>query len=332
MQFNTPFNKSVFVTGATGLLGSHVIIALVNKGYTVSAFYRTEIPSPLNKKINWIQGDILDVIALDEVLQNVDEVYHCAAIVSFSPDDVDHMFKVNIEGTENVVNACVANNVSKLCYVSSVAALGRIRNGVEVNELMNWTEETSNSNYGKSKFLAEMEVWRGIGEGLKAVIVNPSIILGAGNWDTGSTKLFKSAYEEFPWFTEGTTGFVDIEDVVRAMIVLMENEVSGQRFIISGANYTYRQLFTSIAECFGKKPPHKKVTSFISGLIWRGEAIKEMFTGKKPLLTKETALTAQATVSYNNSKINQYLPGFTYTPMSETIKRICEQLKQKYNL
>ena len=126
MQFNTPFNKSVFVTGATGLLGSHVIIALVNKGYTVSAFYRTEIPSPLNKKINWIQGDILDVIALDEVLQNVDEVYHCAAIVSFSPDDVDHMFKTNIEGTENVVNACVANNVSKLCYVSSVAALGRI--------------------------------------------------------------------------------------------------------------------------------------------------------------------------------------------------------------
>ncbi len=336
MHLNPDINftsKKVLVTGGTGLVGAHLIEALVSESYHVRALYRSNIPAMIySEKVDWVQGDILDVITLEEAMRGVDEVYHCAAVVSFNPKDVGQMYKVNIEGTANVVNACIVNNVARLCYVSSVAALGRIRNGVEINELMTWTPETSNSEYGKSKYLAEMEVWRGIGEGLNAVIVNPSIILGAGDWSTGSTKLFKSVYDEFPWYTEGTTGFVDVLDVVKAMIGLMENNVNAQRFIVSGENTTYRQLFNEIAQAFGKKAPHKKVTPFIAGVVWRLEKLKAMFSGANPLLTKETALTAQATVRYNNTKLFRYLPGFAYTPLKQTVASICKQLQHKYKL
>jgi len=254
-------------------------------------------------------------------------------VVAFNPPYRDERRKINVEGTTNVVNASLANDVKKLCYVSSVAALGRIRNGQEVNESMNWTKETSNSEYGKSKYLAEMEVWRGMGEGLQAVIVNPSIILGAGDWSkSGSSRLFKSVYEEFPWYTDGVSGFVDVHDVVKAMMELMENDVFAQRFILSGTNYSYRNLFTDIANCFGKKPPHKKVTPLIAATVWRWEALKSKLTGSDPLLTKETTLTAQATVNYNNSKIKKFLPGFEYTPIKDSISRICGELKEKYGL
>jgi dihydroflavonol-4-reductase len=324
---------AVLVTGSTGLVGSHLIPALIEKGYRVSALYRTEIPGVDHKEeVQWIRGDILDVLLLEDAMQNVQQVYHCAAIVSFSPSEAPHMMHVNVSGTTNVVNAALHAGVDKLCYVSSVAALGRIRQGQVVNESMYWSEETSNSVYGKSKYLAEMEVWRGIGEGLKAVIVNPSIILGAGNWQTGSTKIFKSVYEEFPWYTEGVSGFVDVNDVVSAMISLMESNVSAERFILNGDNISYRQLFTKIANAFGKKPPHKKVTPLIASVVWRAEALKSMITRKKPLITKETAVTAQATVRYDSSKIHKFLNGFSYTPLHEAIERICQKLVAKYNL
>jgi nucleoside-diphosphate-sugar epimerase len=314
----------IFVTGATGLVGSQLIQKLLKQGKQVRALYRNRIPEiPFAKKIQWIKGDILDIIALEEATQNVEEVYHCAAIVSFNPRFVDQMFKTNVEGTANVVNACLAARVKKLCHVSSVAALGRIRKNEVVNENMNWSEETSNSQYGKSKHFAEVEVWRGISEGLEAVIVNPVIVLGAGDWDKGSSGIFKSAYNEFPWFTEGVTGFVDVIDVVEAMVQLMEQSISGQRFILSEGDHTYKEVFTLVAQGFGKKPPHKKVTPFIASIVWRVEALKAMFTGTNPLLTKETAETAQAVVHFDNTKLFKYLPTFRYTPLNETIKRVC---------
>jgi nucleoside-diphosphate-sugar epimerase len=197
---------------------------------------------------------------------------------------------------------------------------------------MNWTEETSNSEYGKTKFLAEMEVWRGIGEGLNAVIVNPTIILGNGDWNKGSSSVFKSAYNEFPWYTEGTTGFVDVLDVVEAMIQLMNSNIVAQRFILSAETSTYKDLFTLIANAFNKKPPSKLVTPFIAAVVWRLEAFKAKFSGKQPLLTKETAKTAQAKVSFNNQKLLQYLPSFSYTSLPTSIQRICKELKQTHGL
>jgi len=320
----------ILITGATGLVGTHLIQQLIKEGKPVRALYRAAVPAIAG--VDWVKGDILDVPSLTEAMQGVTEVYHCAAIVSFSPKTKQQLFKTNIEGTANVVNACIDAGVQKLCFVSSVAALGRIREDKPIDETMNWTEETSNSNYGKSKYLAEMEVWRGIAEGLKAVIVNPVIILGSGDWNKGSSEIFKSAYNEFPWYTDGSSGFVDVQDVVKAMRQLMDNNVFAQRFIISGDNWPYRKVFTTIAEKFNKKPPHKRVTPLIAAVVWRLEAIKGWLTGKSPMLTKETAKTAQAKVQFNNSKLFQYLPQFTYTPLDVSIDRICKELKQLHQL
>ncbi len=321
----------ILVTGSTGLVGTHLIQQLLQNKQPIKALYRSEIPFE-HSLVQWVKADILDVVALEEAMQNVTQVYHCAAIVSFNPKQKNELHKTNIEGTANVVNACLNAQVQKLLFVSSVAALGRIREDKPIDETMNWTEETSNSEYGKTKFLAEMEVWRGIGEGLNAVIVNPTIILGNGDWNKGSSSVFKSAYNEFPWYTEGTTGFVDVLDVVEAMIQLMNSNIVAQRFILSAETSTYKDLFTLIANAFNKKPPSKLVTPFIAAVVWRLEAFKAKFSGKQPLLTKETAKTAQAKVSFNNQKLLQYLPSFSYTSLPTSIQRICKELKQTHGL
>lgn len=325
-----PDEATILVTGGTGLVGSHLIQSLVSTGKKIIALHRGTVPSHLqHDSIKWIKGDILDIVALEAAMVGVEQVYHCAAIVSFNPANRLQMFKINVEGTANVVNAAINCGVKKVLFVSSVAALGRIRNGQLIDETMHWTKETSNSDYGKSKYLAEMEVWRGIGEGLKAVIVNPVIIFGVADWNKGSAGMFKSAFNEFPWYTEGSGGFVDVVDVVKAMTLLMDSDISGQRFIISAENKTYRQVFDMMAKAFGKNPAHKKVTPFLAGVIWRLEAIKAMFSGSNPLLTRETANTALSSVAFNNTKLLQRVPKFTYTPVEETINRVCRDFMLK---
>lgn len=323
----------ILVTGATGLVGSHLIQALVNSGKKVRALYRSTIPTIVHaEKIDWVQGDILDILSLEDAFINIHQVYHCAAIVSFNPSHREWLYKTNIEGTANVVNACIEKGVKKLVFISSVAALGRIREDKPINETMNWTPETSNSEYGKSKYLAELEVWRGMGEGLEVAVINPVIILGAGDWNNGSSAIFKSAYDEFPWYTKGMSGFVDVVDVVKALMTIMDSSISGERFIISGCNTHYRTVFNLIATAFNKKMPHKKVTPFLAGIVWRLEAIKAIFTHKNPLLTKETAKTAQAEVQFDNSKFLARFPAFTYTPLEISIERISKEMLTKYGL
>ncbi len=322
----------ILVTGGSGLVGSHLISYLLNQGKSVRALYHNQPPSLIHNNLEWFKGDILDVIDLDSAIEGITHVYHCAAIVSFHPKEKQQLFQTNIDGTANVVNACIDAGIEKLVYVSSVAALGRFIEAETVTETMKWTENEEISAYGKTKFLAEMEVWRGIGEGLNTVIVNPTIILGAGDWDKGSTGIFKTAYNEFPWYTNGTTGFVDVVDVVKAMVMLMESKISGQRFILNGVNISYKDIFTKIALNFGKKPPHKKVSKALAEIIWRVEAVKGFITGKKPLLTKETAFTAQKKVNYNNQKLLTTLPNFLYNPLDKTLDRICKEIKEKYAL
>ena len=325
-------NKKILVTGAAGLVGGELLKQLLEKGYNVTAIYHSAPLELTHPGLIIEQCDILDIIRLTEIMQGITHVYHCAAIVSFEKKEKYRLLKINIEGTANIVNACLDAGVEKLIHVSSVSALGRIRNGNVITEKMNWTEETSNSIYGKSKYLGEMEVWRGIGEGLQAAIICPSLILGGSNWDSGSCAVFKSAWNEFKWYTEGGGGFVDVRDVTSVMILLMNSEISNERFILSGENLSYREVFTSIAKCFNKKPPHKKVTSFMTEIVWRLEALKAAFTRKKSLLTKETAQTALTTVYFDNSKILNALPGFHFTSITETIKHTCATLKEKYHL
>lgn len=322
----------VLVTGGSGLLGKELITQLLTQGKQVRAIYnKTPLPQFSAGTIEQMQCNILDVVGLEEAIKDIEQVYHCAAVVTFNPKKKMEMFKINIEGTANVVNAALDAGVKKMVYVSSVAALGRIREDTIINENMNWTEETSNSSYGQSKYLAELEVWRGIGEGLNAVMVNPVVILGNGDWNSGSSQIFKNVYNEFPWYTEGTTGFVDVRDVVKAMLQLMDSDITAQRFILSAETRKFRDVFNLIAKAFGKKPPHKKVTPLVAAIVWRLEALKSKFTKKEPLVTRETAKTAMAKVNFDNSKIKKYLPGFSYRTIEETITDTCTLFEQKFN-
>jgi nucleoside-diphosphate-sugar epimerase len=323
----------VLVTGGAGLLGKELLKQLLAAGEKVRAIYnKTPLPNFSSPNLQQVQCNILDPLGLEEAMEDVSEVYHCAAIVTFNPARKSELFKINIEGTTNVVNAALSCGVRKMVYVSSVAALGRLREGQEVNESMNWTEETSNSNYGESKYLAELEVWRGIGEGLEAVIINPVIILGDGDWNAGSSQIFKSVYNEFPWYTEGVTGFVDARDVVKAMLALMKSEISSERFIISAENRSYREVFDLIARAFNKRLPQKKVTPFIARVVWRLEGLKSFFTKRDPLVTRETAVSALTRVYFDNSKLRKYLPGFSYRTLEETIVDTCAVMQQKLNI
>ncbi len=317
----------ILVTGGAGLVGNELINQLLAQGKKVKAIYRNAV-IVARQNLALVQCDILDVMSLEEIMEGITEVYHCAALVSFAPKDEKKLYSINVDGTANIVNACLNANVRKLVYVSSVAALGRIRIGEKINESMYWTEETSNSKYGHSKYLAEMEVWRGAAEGMQIAIVNPSIILGCGNWNEGSTKLFKSVYEGFPWYTTGTSGFVDVHDVAKAMILLMESDINEERFILAAENVTYQYVLNNIAKGFNKKAPSKKVTPFLAAITWRLEAIKSMFTSASPLITRETAATSLATVEYDNSKLLNTLPAFSYKKLEDTIAETCKSILQ----
>jgi dihydroflavonol-4-reductase len=321
---------TVLVTGGTGFLGSYILKHLVEKGYPVRAIRRSEkalpwiSPAILNK-VEWVEGDVLDVVTLQDAMEGVDVVIHSAAIVSFVKKDRKEMYQVNVDGTANVVNMALEKNVRRLVHISSVAALGRTAGGGHVNEEKKWEESKVNTNYGLSKYKGELHVWRGIGEGLEAVILNPSTILGFGDWHSGSCSIFRNVYEEFKWYSSGINGFVDVEDVANATITLMESGICEQRYIINGDTWSFKQLQDTIADEFGKKRPGRSTTPFLMALAWRMEKIKSLFTGKRPLLTKESARVAQSKTWFENDKIRRDLPGFSFTPLEETIKKACKK-------
>jgi nucleoside-diphosphate-sugar epimerase len=325
-------SEEILVTGGSGLVGKELLKQLSTQGKKIKAIYnKTVLPDFKNDNITSVKCDILDISRLNEFMQGITHVYHCAGVVSHNKKDRDEVYAVNIEGTTNVVNAAINAGVKKLLYVSSVAALGNTKRAHHITEEIVWTKENNRGFYGKSKFLGEMEVWRGTGEGVPAIIVNPSTILGSGDWNMGSTKIFKTAFEEFPWYSEGVTGFVDVRDVARAMILLMDSEIVNQRFILNAENVSFKNLFTEIAYGFGKNPPYKSITPFIAALVWRTAVLKSYFTGKKTLLNKETTEKALSKVFYDNTKIKNYLPGFSFRPISETISDTCKSLVELNN-
>jgi nucleoside-diphosphate-sugar epimerase len=228
---------------------------------------------------------------------------------------------VNVEGTANVVNAALEQQVKRLIHISSVAAIGRTEKGGSVNEEKKWEESKLNTHYAKSKYKAELEVWRGASEGLDAVILNPSTILGFGDWNSGSCAIFRNIYEEFKWYAPGINGFVDVEDVARAVVAVMESNITEQRLIVNGDNWPFRKLMDTIADQFGRKRPSRQTTALQLGLAWRLEKVKSYFLNKKPLLTRETARIAVSRTFFENNRIREALPGFTFTPLEQTIRQ-----------
>lgn len=315
----------ILVTGASGFIGRHLVNHLSQQGLQVRALYNSHEPEEELKKmpgVVWQKCDLLDVFAVEEVMEGVDEIYHCAAVVSFMRKDRERLLHFNVESTANIVNQALEQDVRKMVYLSSVAALGRNELTKEITEEEQWEESKYNSVYALSKHLAEMEVWRAMGEGLNAVIVNPGIVLGEGNWNYGSARLMKLVYNEFPFYTAGINSWVDVQDVVKAMYGLMKSDVEAERFILSEGNHAYREVFGQMAKALGKRPPYIKANRLMTGLVWRWNRLRNVIFGSTVTVTKETARTSQKKVFYNNTKLQQYLPGFSYTPQHQTIERM----------
>jgi dihydroflavonol-4-reductase len=326
----------ILVTGGTGLLGSHLLFDLVNSGKQVRAIrrrngreaqvkkvfsYYSADPDELFSRIEWFDADLMDFGAMEDALSGVKEVFHAGAVVSFYPMDHKAMLKVNVEGTANLVNLCLDAGVGKFCYVSSVAVLGRAEHTGLSDEETHWVPSRKNSVYSKSKYGAEREIWRGMEEGLNAVIVNPSVIMGPGYWQDNSG-LFRLVYEGLKYYTRGINGYVDARDVARAMIRLMDGNIFGERFIVSADNLTYQEFFALVAKHMDKPAPSVNVPPALTGIAWRVEAVRSFLTRAKPEVTREMAITTSQVYEYTSEKIRKRL-GFEFIPVEESIREIC---------
>jgi len=326
----------ILVTGGTGLLGSHLLLDLVKSGRQVRAIkrstsnlsmvrkvfsYYVSNPDELAGKIEWTNADLMDFGAMEDALQGITEIYHVGAVVSFYPKDHKAMLKVNIEGTANLVNLAIQNKVEKFCYVSSVATLGRAENNDVSTEETYWVPSKKNSVYSISKYGAEREVWRGMEEGLNAVIINPSVIMGPGFWQDNSG-LFRLVDEGLKYYTRGINGYVDARDICTAMIGLMDGNHFGQRYICSAENLTYQAFFTMIAKHLNKPAPSVNVPPAMTAIAWRVEAVRAFLTGSKPEVTREMAITTSQIYTYSSEKLCKTL-NFRFRPAEETIREVC---------
>jgi len=329
----------ILVTGGTGLVGSHLLYHLTQEHNSIRATYRTEEKleevkkvfsfyvdeyKTLFKKINWVQADITDITSLNNVFSiKITHVYHCAALISFSPKAYHKMRKVNIEGTANVANFCIENKVEKLCYTSSIATLGHSINNTPISEENERNEFQNKSGYSITKFGAETEIWRASQEGVDVIIVNPGVILGSGFFKQGSGKVFTKVYKGLRFFTEGITGFVGVQDVVKAMITITKSNLKNERFILVSENKSFKEILFLIAKEFHKQPPRIKINPFITNFLWRINWLTSKIIGITPLLTKSTAKNIQNKTFYSSNKIKEAL-NYKFETMETVIKNVCK--------
>lgn len=321
----------ILVTGATGFLGSELAKQLVQQGQTIRCTKRSSsiIPQlliPYQNQIEWVDADMIDIFALEDALEGVNQVYHCAAWVSLRQADKQPMIRNNVTGTANLVNLCTQYGI-RLVHVSSIAAIGTALPSKLITEDNHLEETTENDGYAISKLESEMEVWRGIAEGLNAVIVNPSLIVGASAGTNGSGQLFETVRKGLKFYTAGTSGFVDVDDVAKCMILLMNSDIQAERYIISAENISFKNATTDIANGFGIKPPAILAKPWMMELAWRGAALAGAITGKAPAIDKISAQTASQIRNYDNSKIKAAI-GIEFKKISETIKEVCAALKK----
>ncbi len=335
----------ILITGATGLVGSHMLYELTSSGFNIKALRRktsnletvketfkchTDHYNTLIDKIEWVEGDINNKDSLEKITDNINTIYHCAAKVSFSKYDRELIHKTNIEGTRNIVDICIKKNI-RLCFVSSIATMGDAENPYKyITENTPRKENGIHSEYSVSKYLSEKIVTSAIKNGLNAVIVNPSVILGFGHWTSGSSLLISTVAKKILFYTKGRTGFVDVRDVCRAMRLLTESNITGERFILNQGNYTYKELFILIAQYLQVRKPFIHATPLLTELAWRTGAFIKLITGKEPAITKETSRSSHNISFYSGEKIKNYLPDFKYTSFEKTIQDICSCYKLKH--
>lgn len=323
----------ILITGATGLVGAHLALRLAENNESVRAIYRNEAAiaktknlfagygkSNLFSQIEWMEGDLNELPQLALAFEQITQVYHCAGFISFDPKDEELLRKINIEGTANVVNLCLAFGVQKLCFVSSIATVGHSPL-VEIpcNETHEWNPELPHTDYAISKYGAEMEVWRGYQEGLAVVIANPGIIVGPYFWASGSGLLFTKIAQKFPFYSSGSTGFIGVADVVDSLHKLMKRPVSGERFILVSENKTYESVLKEIAQAMKKSIRWVAVRKGVLQLAWRLDAVASFVFGKRRLLSKQLAQTLAEHSAYSSAKIYKELD-CEFTPMYGVIQ------------
>jgi dihydroflavonol-4-reductase len=329
----------IFVTGATGLIGSFLLRELQARGLKVRALHRGLAPTESLPEIDWVQGDILDATLLTSAISpEVTHVFHCAGLVSYAPQDEDALLQTNVEGTAAVVDACLARPGIRLGYVSSVAALGAPAEPTGeqltvprqiVTEKATWDLGASHPAYATSKYLGELEVWRGAAEGLAAVIVNPSVVLGPGDWERSSTRLLRYAYDEHRFYTKGLLNFVDVRDVVahlvRLVLDLPPTPIT-ERYILNGGAYPLGDFLRDVAVAFSRRPPTVAVPDWAAEIIWRLEHGRAVLTGARPLITRDTARAGRQHIYYDASKV-QLATGLGFRSLGETIAWATQGLK-----
>jgi dihydroflavonol-4-reductase len=337
--------KKIFITGATGLLGSYLCHELLSQGHKVKALYRNE--ASIQKLVNvfntlnagsgavfnqaeWIKGDLTDMFLIEDAINDVDEVYHCAGLVSFDKKERDNLYKVNAAGTANIVNACLLKKDIKLCHVSSVAAINNAEYKTSLNEQVYWKTKGNESDYAKSKYSGEREVWRGIEEGLNAVIVNPGIVLASGFWEQSSGKIVSLAHKGISFYTEGVGAYIDVKDVVKAMLLLMEQQKFGERYILVEGNYTYKDVLDILHELFGNKKPGVKANKLLLQIAGWGSRIKHWFVPSADIITKEVITALLNKHQFDNSKIKS-VQGFSFLPLIDSLKRVSEDFYRTNN-
>ncbi|WP_223032647.1 NAD-dependent epimerase/dehydratase family protein [Hanstruepera marina] len=328
----------ILVTGGTGLVGSHLLYQLAQNNQTVRAIYRRQKKLDIVKrvfsyysddylklynKIEWVESDLLDIPKLTEAFINVQYVYHCAAFVSFEPDKYHLLRRTNIEGTANIVNLSISNNIKKLCYVSSIAALGESQKNAEINEDTHWNPEADNSVYAITKYGAETEVWRGTQEGLPAVIVNPGVIIGEGIWSHGSGNIIKKVYNKLPYYTSGSIGCIDVQDVVNIMIQLQESNITNERYILVAENTSYKSFLYTIAKKLHVEPPKKEAKPWLLAIGWRLDWLTHKILRKRRILVKQMVASLYNKAIYDNSKIKQTLD-YRFIPLEDSITRVAK--------
>jgi dihydroflavonol-4-reductase len=335
----------ILITGATGLIGSHLTCRLIGQGKNIIALKRENsnlknleqvaqlysITAQQLQQIQWVQGDLSDIFSLIDAMQGVEEVYHCAGLVSFDKKHRDSLQKINSEGSANMINAALECGIKKFCHVSSVATLPNHDNKKIVDENIYWKSSPANSCYAISKYGGEREAWRGVEEGLNVVIVNPAVVLGAGCYGQSSSRLIDECYKGIKVYTEGVAGYIDVRDVVTCMISLMERGKFGQRYVLSAENMAFSSVFNLFHDAFGR--PHAKYKAG-KNMLAIGTLLDSVccsFSGKERRLTPDISRAALEKSYFSNEKIKNVLP-IQFIPIKETVAYIAADFLQRLTL
>lgn len=323
----------ILLTGSTGALGSQLAHHLVSRGIKVRALIRPGadprlIPESIRHRMEWSEGTLFDSYALNQALEGVDEIIHSAAVVSFAPARVKEMFRVNVEGTRTLVNEALEAGVKRFVHISSVAALGRPADKQSIDEEDLWVESENNTHYAKSKYLAELEVFRGFEEGLQGFVLNPSVILSPGDWNKSSTKLFAYVRDGGRYYTQGNLNYVDVRDVCNILSTLRDRDIQGERFVLNAGSVPYRYFFECVARELGKRPPDRLAGQWIKEFLWRLEHLRSLVTGSEPLITRETARLAGKGHTFSSHKIKGLLD-YQFHRLEDSVHWVCQELAHR---